>query len=390
MALSGSGYAIRFRESRKNGRFSEQVLLEEKVQDTKDQKDVPSAKKGKRFKKWTIRSFLLLAFVAAAIFFIPKLFYYLSHESTDDAYVTGNIVPISAQVKGKVVRVHIEDNQPVEAGDPLFDIEKDDYEAKVKQASKTLSKLQAEEKQMQAFLKEGREVLQAAKANLGSAVAQENFAYKEKERYGTLAKQHMVPENQYDRMASQWKVAKARSESSRAAVSKAEAAIESLEAQLKTQVFKIGEAEAALMLAKIDLDRTTVSAPITGTLAKKNVNPGKYVQPGQPVLAIVEGDVWIVANFKETQVEKIKVGQHVDIDVDAYPKRAVKGHVDSFQPGSGAVFTLLPPENATGNFVKVVQRIPVKILIDSEPDPIHPLWPGLSVTPHVDVASKKD
>jgi membrane fusion protein (multidrug efflux system) len=243
---------------------------------------------------------------------------------------------------------------------------------------------------MRAFLQEGKEALQAAKANLVSAAAQESFAQKEKERYEALAKQNMVPENRYDQMASQWKVAKARTDSARATVSKAVASIESLEAQLKTQTFKIGEAEAALSLAKINLDRTRVKAPVTGTLAKKNVNPGKYVEPGQPVVPIVEKEMWIVANFKETQIEKIRVGQHVDIDVDAYPGVTFKGHVASFQPGSGAVFTLLPPENATGNFVKVVQRIPVKIVLDSDPDPVHPLWPGLSVTPNVDISSKKD
>ena len=117
----------------------------------------------------------------------------------------------------------------------------------------------------------------------------------------------------------------------------------------------------------------------------KNVDPGKYVEPGQPLLSIVKEDTWVIANFKETQIKKMSVGQPVEVKVDAYPGKVFKGHVDSVQPGTGAVFSLLPPENATGNFVKVVQRVPVKIIIDSRFDPVHPLWPGLSVVPSVDI-----
>ena len=124
---------------------------------------------------------------------------------------------------------------------------------------------------------------------------------------------------------------------------------------------------------------------MTGQIAKKNVDPGKYVQAGQPVLSLVDvKNTWIVANFKETQVRKMKTGQRVEVKVDAYPGVIFKGHIDSFQPGTGSVFTLLPAENATGNFVKVVQRVPVKILLDDDPESHHHLWPGLSVTPYVD------
>jgi len=118
----------------------------------------------------------------------------------------------------------------------------------------------------------------------------------------------------------------------------------------------------------------------------KNVDPGKYVMPGQALLSIVKADIWVIANFKETQIAKMTVGQPVDIKVDAYPSIKFHAHVDSLQPGTGAVFSLLPPENATGSFIKVVQRIPVKITLDSKFDPRHPLWPGLSVIPSVDVS----
>jgi membrane fusion protein (multidrug efflux system) len=151
-------------------------------------------------------------------------------------------------------------------------------------------------------------------------------------------------------------------------------------------VFRIREAEASHRVAQLNLKRTVLVAPISGKVAKKNVDPGKYVQPGQAILSIVGEDNWVVANFKETQIGKMAVGQPVDLRVDAYPGVVFKGRVDSTQHGTGAVFSLLPPENATGNFVKVVQRVPVKIVIDSPSDPGHPLWPGLSVVPTVDVS----
>jgi membrane fusion protein (multidrug efflux system) len=156
-----------------------------------------------------------------------------------------------------------------------------------------------------------------------------------------------------------------------------------------TQTYKIREAEASAGLAKLDLSRTVVTAPFSGRIAKKNVDAGKYIQQGQPLMSIVDdSSLWIVANYKETQISHMKPGQAVDITIDAYPGTTFKGHVDSFQHGTGAVFSLLPPQNATGNFVKVVQRVPVKIVIDSKPDPSHPLWPGLSVYPSVATSDK--
>ena len=168
-------------------------------------------------------------------------------------------------------------------------------------------------------------------------------------------------------------------------MSETEAAIEALNAQLTTQRLKIKEAGTALNLARLDLGRTTITAPVAGRIAKKNVDAGKYVQPGQPLLSIVDDDnLWVVANFKETQISRMRTGS------GSWTSRSMRtrgspfnGHVDSFQAGTGAVFSLLPPQNATGNFVKVVQRVPVKILIDSKPDPAHPLQPGLSVYPSV-------
>jgi membrane fusion protein, multidrug efflux system len=172
-------------------------------------------------------------------------------------------------------------------------------------------------------------------------------------------------------------------------VDEAGAAVSALEARLATQGYKVREAETGRRMSQLDLSRTVVRAPCAGRVAMKKVDPGKYVQPGQPLLAIVGQDTWVVANFKETQVEKMAVGQPVRLKVDAYPGVDFHGRIASLQPGTGSVFTLLPPENASGNFVKVVQRIPVKIAVDTPFDPKHPLWPGLSVCPVVDVSANK-
>jgi len=345
--------------------------------------------KRRRIRKWVFWILTLSAIAGAGIYFLHKLPYYLSHQSTDDAYVTGTIVPVSAQVAGKVAAVFITDNQVVAAGDPLFQIQRDDYVAAVDQSQKTLLALMAEKKELEAAVKESREAMVKAQADAESAQAQENFAGKENERYAKMLKAKTVSPNQYDSVHAQWLVDQALTRAARAAILKAVATVASQEAQVKTQDRKIEAARAALETAQINLRRTQVKATLPGTVAQKNVDPGKFVQPGQPVLALVDlNRIWIVANFKETQIKKMRAGQPVDITVDAYPGVEFKGRVDSLQPGTGAVFSLLPPENATGNFVKIVQRVPVKIILDSAPDPAHPLYPGLSVVPYVDIAAK--
>jgi membrane fusion protein (multidrug efflux system) len=363
-----------------------------KVEEIKEKDRVVPSRKSKNGKKarWTLRLLIAAAMLGAALYLLPTLLYYLSHESTDDAYVTGTIVPVSPEVKGKVSRVFITDNQKVKEGDLLFEIQTDDYLARVEESQKALATLMAEEKQIEALLEEQNQTLAKARADLESNKAQEAYALKEKTRYEELLRAKDISQNQYDQIAAEWEVAHAATKGAEATVSKAKASIQSLEAQLRTQRFKIEQARAALALVEVDLKRTQIKAPMTGQIAKKNVDPGKYVQPGQPVLSLVDvKDTWIIANFKETEVRNMKVGQPVEIKVDAYPGMTFKGHVDSFQPGTGAVFSLLPPENATGNFVKVVQRVPVKIVLDGEPDSLPPLWPGLSVTPHVNTRPEK-
>lgn len=343
----------------------------------------------KNRKKWAIRGIAVVATIAAGVYFTPKVLYSFSHESTDDAFVAGTIVPVSSEVKGRVTKVYVNDNQLVKAGDPLLEIYSDDYANAVKEKEGNRSTIMAQAVEVESSVEEKKNALLQANANLDAAKADEILAAKELKRYEELLKEALVSQSRYDRVESQWKSAKARKDAAGAAVAEAKSSLATLHARLKTQGSRIKEAEASLSTAKLDMRRTLVVAPISGRVAKKNVDPGKYVQTGQTILSIVDDkDIWIIANFKETQIKKMKQEQQVEITVDAYPGVVFKGHVDSFQPGTGSVFSLLPPENASGNFVKVIQRVPLKILIDTPPDPAHPLRPGLSVVPHVNIRAQ--
>jgi membrane fusion protein, multidrug efflux system len=336
-------------------------------------------------KKWGFRILVVIIIAAAVIYGIVYFIHSLSHESTDDAYVSGTVVPIAAEVRGRVINVHIDDNQYVDAGAPLLEIYQQDYLDVAKEKKDTISRLASEENELAATIAEKEKTYVRARANLDVAVSEEDLAQKEVKRYETLLKKDAVSQNQYDQMKSRWQVTVARRQAAAAAIDETDAALRSIKAKTATQSFKIKEAQSAKNLAERDLTRTLVTAPISGRIAMKNVNPGKYIVQGQTLLSIVKEDIWVIANFKETQIAKMAVGQPVEIKVDAYPSIKFSGHVDSLQSGTGSVFSLLPPENATGNFIKVVQRVPVKIIIDSKSDPQHPLWPGLSVVPIVDV-----
>ena len=337
-------------------------------------------------KKWGFRIVAVAAITAGVIYGMIIFIHSLSHESTDDAYVSGTIVPIAAEIKGRVTKVFVDDNQFVEEGNPLLEIYQQDYLNRLNESNQSLSRLTSEESELQAVIVEKEKSLIRAQANLDVAVNEEDLALKELQRYEILLKKEAISQNEYDRFHSRWLVAVARKKAAEATVSEAEVSLKSAKTKATTQSFKIKEAASIKNSAHLDLTRTVVTAPVSGRIAMKNVTAGKYVMPGQALLALVKEDSWVIANFKETQIAKMTVGQPVEIKVDAYPSVKFHGHVDSLQPGTGAVFSLLPPENATGSFIKVVQRVPVKITIDSEFDPAHPLWPGLSVIPSVDVS----
>jgi len=329
--------------------------------------------------------FILIILVVASPFAYQKVVYSLTHQSTDDAYVEGTYIYISPQISGKIVAVNVERYQEVKKGQVLAEIDTADYtnalnlnEATLKKAEATINEIESSEKQAEAALQQARD-------NYASAKAEAELAQKEKTRYEDLYKQDAVSADVYDTYVTKEKTAIAAMKAAEKAVNQAKAALDTIRAKKVTTLYAIKEAKANLDQALINVRRTKIYAPEDGYIAKKFAEVGNYAVPGQTLFILVKkNDLWVTANFKETQLDKMRVGQKVDIYVDAYPGIKFEGHVESFQPGTGAVFSLLPPENATGNFVKVVQRVPVRIAIDSPYDPKHPLYPGLSVNPYVD------
>jgi membrane fusion protein (multidrug efflux system) len=335
-----------------------------------------------------IRLLLLLVLLVAGAAFCPELIYLLNHESTDDAYLTATIVPVSAEVKGRVVQVAIEDNQLVAAGDLLLALNSQDYRLALESRRQALVTRRAELEKEKAAIDEARKQVDANRAILTEATVRQEFAARDKKRYQAMRDSGAVSGRQYDDANTKWQLAEAARQTAESQLATVEAAVKTLEADALAQQSRIAEAAEAVRRSELDLARTKIRAPLPGRVTHRNVEVGKYVAVGQPLLALVDtGDVWVAANFKENQIDKILPGQKVDLKVDAYPGLKLHGHVDSLQAGTGSAFSLLPPENATGNFVKIVQRIPVKILIDTPPDPAHPLLPGLSVVPSIDLKS---
>lgn len=302
----------------------------------------------------------VIIIAAALILIVGSIYLYraMTHESTDDAFITGHIVSISARVSGYVDKVLVNDNQGVEQGDVLVELDPKDYKVSLDTAKAKLAEAQASESQSKAM---------TDTANV-EAVRSEKDYNRYKQLYDANAG---VTQQQLDNVLAAAKAARAQLDSANALVAAAQA--------------KVAESKAAVEQAELNLSYTKVIAPQAGRVTKKSVEAGEHISTGQPVMSIVPREVWVVANFKETQLKHMKAGQQVKISVDAYPQYSFKGHIESIQAGTGAVFSLLPPENATGNYVKVVQRVPVKIIFDEDPTKINMLSPGMSVVPEVKI-----
>jgi membrane fusion protein (multidrug efflux system) len=368
-------------------------------------------------------------------------------ESTDDAQVDGRITQIAARVGGPIVKVAVDNNYHVKAGDLLVQIDSRDYQVAVDRAQAELADAEANAsaartgvpiaqvetsaglhtatggvEQAEAAVTSAEREVQVAQANLVTAQAHQREkeatavkAAKDVDRLRPLVEKDEIPRQQFDAAIAASDAARAAADAAKSDVLAAQSGITVAEqrvaqahgsaaqasASLQTaktapqqlQVMqakaasadaRVQQAKAALAQAELNLQYTTVKAPTDGVVSRKSVEPGQVVQPGQPLLALVNlTDVWITANFKETQLTNMRPGQRAEVSVDALGGRTFTGHIDSIAAATGAKFSLLPPENATGNFVKVVQRIPVKILIEQGGDPEHLLRPGMSVTPTV-------
>jgi membrane fusion protein (multidrug efflux system) len=315
-------------------------------------------------------------------------FWYISnagYETTDDATIEGHVIQVSPKLSTHVKAVHFDDNYQVKKGDLLIELDSRDYEVSLAGAMASLASAQSRLTEAEAQQTVAQAGLGQATADLASAQATADNAESDLKRNEHLFQTHVIDRREYDASVAQAKSAAANVESATKKIASQEAQVRLTSAQYVTASSTERQAEAQLRQAQLQLSYTQIFAPFDGRVTKKSVEPGNYVQPGQTLFSLVPPDVWVVANFKETQLKQMKVGQPVSVRVDAIPGRDFSAHVESFQIGTGSRFTLLPPENATGNFVKVVQRVPVKIVFDEPLADLDRLWPGESVEPKVNV-----
>jgi len=364
--------------------------------------------------KWIIAAVVILLLIGGI--FVWR--YYAVRESTDDAQIDGHINPISPRVTGTVLNVLHDDNEVVQAGTLLVELDPKDYQVAVDRARADLANAQANavaanvgvpltqttsSSQLlaaDAGVKGAQRDIESARAKLNDAQAMYAKTSADLKRMEQLIAKDEISHQQYDAAVAANNSAKAQVEAATSAISSAESraaqsqaqaeAARTVPGQLKVTRARAGAATAevqravsTLAQAELNLQYTKIIAPVTGVMSKRSVEPGQTVQAGQPLFSIVNlEDIWTTANFKETQLRDMKVGQRAKIKVDAYG-REYNGTVESIGGATGARFSLLPPENATGNYVKVVQRIPVRIRFDKDQDPNHQLRPGMSVEPVV-------
>ncbi len=372
---------------------------------------VLSSKAKKKRVAITSLSLCVVLLIAGLVFWLSTR----TREVTTDAYVTGHIDLVSARVPGTVLQVEVDDNQIVRKGDVLVQLDPSDLKMKVAQAKAALDATEEQAataktaitfssqnasagntqanggvQQAEAGVSRSQDMLHQADADLERAALDDK-------RFENLLARHEVSQQQYDHAHTAYKGALANDAAAKTGVREAEAAVAratgGLQAahaaftdvdvrrkQYESALANVESAQAAYDEAKLELSYTVIEAPAEGRIGNKTVELGQRLQPGQPLLAVVEPEVWVIANFKETQLTHMKIGQSAEVKIDSFPNNRFVGHVQSFSPASGANFSLLPPENATGNFVKVVQRVPVKIVLD--PDSIRDydgrLVPGLS------------
>ena len=324
--------------------------------------------------------------IALGTWGVRRYLYGRNHVSTDNAQVDGHITAISPRISGFIDRVLVEENQHVKVGDTLVVLDQRDLVVRLEQAEADLHTAQAAggskrsggeaAAQLQATLAEAA----SAQADITAAEATYRQASADYERYRGLAASKIISAQQLDAAQAAKDQAAANLEATRRRASAAGSQVSASGAALRGADARLAAAQSAVETARLQLGYATLLAPSSGIVAKRNAEPGALVQIGQNLMSIVpDTNVWVTANMKETQLAKIRVGDPAEFTVDAYPGRTFHGKVESLSPATGARFALLPPDNATGNFTKVVQRLPVRIAVDSTADPAHPLRPGMSV-----------
>jgi membrane fusion protein (multidrug efflux system) len=340
-----------------------------------------------------------VALAVALYFGLAYLADVFTHESTDDAFIAAHVVSIAPRISGQVAAVHVLDNQLVRSNELLVEIDPADYAMTVSQKETAAEAQQASYQTMlaawqlmQAKVTTAEADVRKAKADTEAAEATAKKTQADFERAQDLLKQKTVSQQEFDTAQAANTKAQADLKSAQENVIEAGSRVEEANrtlaaawAQVGTVMAQWREAQTNIAAAKINLSYTKLFAPAAGRVTRKSVEAGDYIQAGQQLFSIVPVEVWVIANFKESQLEKMRTNQPVTVEIDALGGRKFAAHVESIQAGSGAQFSLLPPENATGNFVKVVQRVPVKIIFDEPLPADHVIGPGLSVTPSVEV-----
>ncbi|HEY1140636.1 MAG TPA: HlyD family secretion protein [Lysobacter sp.] len=302
---------------------------------------------------------------------------------TDNAFVRGDITQISPKVSGHVVRVAVRDNQDVKAGELLFQIDDRDYRARLLQARAALAARQAAIGNLDAQLRLQHASIQQAQASVSEASAEAARSDRDSSRARALAADQLIAASQLDQLVSSAQIAATRVVETRAGLGAAQQRIGVLGSQRPQLEADIRAAQAAVTLAELDVESTSVRAPLDGRVSERIARVGQYVRSGTPLIALVASDVWVVANFKETQLQGMQPGARVDIVVDAVPGARFHGRIESLSPASGAQFALLPPDNATGNFTRIAQRVPVRIALLDPGAQRASLRPGMSATVRV-------
>jgi membrane fusion protein (multidrug efflux system) len=324
--------------------------------------------------------------VVGGFYGLQHLRFALSHEETDDAQVDGDISPVLPRTSGFVTQVLVKDNQSVIAGQPLLEVDSREPALHVASAQAALDTAKSALDISSALLGNAKAAAAVTEANVATASVSAAKTAADLARDTRLFKATAISDSQLSDSQAAADLSKAQLEAAKRQAEAAKSQVAVAESQVRQAQAQIHQRESDLDFAKLELTYTTVSAPISGVVSHKNVEPGQYVQAGQTLFSVAsESGTWVVANFKETQLTRMHPGQPVEFTVDAYPGVTFRGKVDSIAGATGARFALLPPDNASGNFVKVTQRLPVKIVLADPPEAARPLRPGMSVDAAVDV-----
>ncbi|WP_217476984.1 HlyD family secretion protein [Stutzerimonas stutzeri] len=333
--------------------------------------------------------FVALLLLVAGAFFAHWFFIGRFYEHTDNAYVQGEITRISSQLAARIERVHVQDNQHVQPGDLLVTLEPGDFRLALDQARANLAIREAELAQAVSRLEQQTSLIAASQASVSAAQANLERSQVDLSRVEALRKPGFVSEERVTTLSADARVARSQRQKAEADLAAQRQQVDTLQADVKRLQAQIDGARAEIERAELNVSRTEIRSPISGIVGQRSARNGQYVSVGAYLMSIVpDEDIWVQANFKETQIGHMQVGQSAELTFDTFPDTPIEGRVESLSPASGAQFSLLPPDNATGNFTKVVQRIPVKLTFASDNPLKGRIRPGMSVDVKIDLRGR--